>query len=197
MRIVERGLVKMMNNCIFVYMKKLEIHTGTKFGRLTIVKEVQPLIYPSGKPRRKFMCQCVCGKISEITINHLRTNKTKSCGCYRKDPLMNGNLKHKETISHSKGNKLSTEYMTWTNIKTRCYNPNQEFYHLYGGRGIQVCDRWLNSFENFLKDMGRKPSPEYSIERIDVDGNYEPSNCKWATPKEQANNKRRTKKTTN
>jgi hypothetical protein len=75
-------------------------------------------------------------------------------------------------------------------MKTRCYNPNTEYYKHYGGRGIKVCDRWLNSYENFLKDMGPKPSLIYSLDRIDVNGNYEPSNCKWSTPKEQVNNRR-------
>jgi hypothetical protein len=174
-------------------MKKLEINTGTKFNDLTIIKEVEPLRYPDGRPRRKFLCRCVCENTIEVTINHLRSGKTKSCGCYRKNPLMNGNLKHKETISHSIGNKLSSEYMAWVNMKTRCYNPKFEGYKDYGGRTIpiEVCDRWINSFEHFLNDMGRKPSPEYSIDRINVDGNYEPSNCRWATPEQQANNKRK------
>jgi len=82
------------------------------------------------------------------------------------------------------------EYASWEHMKDRCYNQNCNRYYLYGGRGIKVCERWRNSYVAFLKDMGRKPSHIHSIDRLDTNGNYEPSNCKWSTPKEQANNRR-------
>lgn len=94
------------------------------------------------------------------------------------------------THGHTRGYKTSKEYNSWLSMKARCYNPNHEHFHFYGGRGIKICDRWLNSFENFLSDMGTAPSPTHSIDRIDNDGNYEQSNCRWLTHKEQCNNRR-------
>ena len=89
----------------------------------------------------------------------------------------------------------TTEYTSWCQMKQRCYNPNATGYSDYGGRGIQVCERWLNSYDNFLEDLGRKPYPSYSLDRIDGDGDYEPGNCRWASKRVQAQNRREYKTT--
>ena len=95
--------------------------------------------------------------------------------------------------THGESKTRSVEYGTWSRVKTRCYNQKSKDYKDYGGRGIKMCDSWLNSYESFLRDMGRRPKGRYSLDRINVNGNYEPSNCRWATDKEQANNKRKYK----
>jgi len=106
---------------------------------------------------------------------------------------MHQNTGNKYAETH--GKSKTSEYKAWQDMKYRCYNPNNKDYPNYGGRGIAVCDRWLESFDNFLEDMGRKPGIKYSLDKIDNDGNYEPGNCRWATQKEQGYNKSTTKLT--
>jgi hypothetical protein len=176
---------------------RLDIKIGDRFNRLTIVKELEPKMR-SNKLRRNFLVKCDCGVMKDVVLIDLTTQNTKSCGCYEKERQIESNTKHSE--ASYRNNKLTTEYRTWVGMKVRCYNPNRKDYKNYGGREskpIKVCDRWLNSFENFLEDMGRKPGPEYSIDRIDFNGNYEPSNCRWADKITQARNKRNVKHKSN
>jgi hypothetical protein len=161
--------------------RKLEIKSGDKYGRLTIIKEVEPYIAPNGDKRRKFECLCNCGNTTNVKLNDLTHNRITSCGCLNKEMSKNRLITH--------GLRYHPLYKTWCGLKQRCYNTKYVRYNDWGGRGIKVCDRWLNSFENFLEDMGNRPNG-YSIDRIDNDGNYEPNNCRWADNKTQRHNQR-------
>jgi len=159
--------------------KGLRIHNrnlvGCKFERWTVVDYAV---------RNKFgfamwKCQCECGTINIVCENTLIRGKSKSCGCIAKEV-------HSARGRHHESHNNST-YSSWIHMNSRCNNPNSNGYNNYGGRGIKICDRW-KIYENFRDDMGEKPGSEYSIDRIDNDGNYEPDNCRWSTFKEQMNN---------
>jgi len=159
----------------------LTITTGMRFGRLEIVSEAERLRYKHGT-QRQFVCKCECGNIITTTLPHLRAGNVASCGCLQSD---SGRLRatHGLTGSHL--------YMVWVNMKTRCNNPNASRFENHGGRGIQVCDEWNESFDSFAEwAMSNGFSPALQLDRIDNDGNYCPSNCRFVTRKQQARNKR-------
>lgn len=158
--------------------------TSLRFGRFTV------LGYLGKNAHRQAMweVECTCGSIRKVVGCSLSGGHSTSCGCIATEKMVVASTKH----GHGKRSGRSSEMTAWKNMKMRCCNPKTLSYNLYGGRGIQVCERWLNSFENFLADMGEKPVPKrrYTLERKDTNGNYEPANCIWATHKEQARNLR-------
>lgn len=154
--------------------RKLSIKVGDKFTRLTVTF-VPPYGLGSRGNLSKVDCLCECGNTATLAPAALVSGKTQSCGC----------LKLKRD-----GDSASAEFGIWYRMIARCYDQDSKDYPDYGGRGIAVCDRWRESYPNFLFDMGRRPSKELSIDRIEVNGNYEKSNCRWATDEQQANNRR-------
>lgn len=150
--------------------------TGIKYGMLTAEKRVESTRH--GQAR--WVCRCDCGRRVTVIGVNLTSGMTQSCGCLR--------ARRSREVNATHGMSKKTEYTIWLNMRRRCTDPNVKGYKYYGGRGITVCERW-NTFENFLADMGRRPSWELTLDRINVNGNYEPGNCRWATWKQQANNK--------
>jgi hypothetical protein len=150
--------------------------TGRRFSRLVAVKFHGNT--PSGA---KWECLCDCGNRKIVTRYQLRSGGTKSCGCLNRDKIVQRNFKH--------GLTNAPEYPVWANMRQRCVNPKNKAYKYYGGRGIKYCERW-ESFSNFLADMGKRPDG-LTLERINTNGNYEPSNCKWATWSEQRKSQRK------
>lgn len=157
--------------------------TGQTFGRLTVVS-LAPSHLSARKKSVRWNCRCACGKVKPILGYSLKKGETKSCGCLRRELAAKREITHGHTVL----GKQTRTYQCWCDMRKRCSNPKATGYARYGGRGITVCDRWLESFENFLADMGECPAG-FEIDRKDVNGNYEPSNCRWLTKRDQSRNK--------
>lgn len=150
--------------------------TGTTFGRLTVVEFAGYLV---GRTQSYWRCTCQCGQVIECRGSHLLTGNITSCGCFRREKRM------------THGRHGTPEYRSWHGMLQRCHDVNATAYPQYGGRGISVCDEWRRSFAAFIGDMGEKPTPRHSIDRIDNSGNYCKENCRWSTSSEQCSNTRR------
>ena len=165
-------------------MKRLNL-AGQRFERLTVIHRL-----PNAGREVMWRCFCDCGTEAAASTSHLRSGRTRSCGCLHREV--------RAEVTRTHGLVRTPEYAIWRAMVQRCTNPNNNKFYAYGARGISVCPEWL-TFEGWLADVGMRPAdPEWwegkraywSIDRIDVDGNYEPSNVRWATPTQQANNKR-------
>lgn len=158
--------------------------TGQRFGRLTVESRTDDHYYPSGRHDVQYICRCDCGSVVTVLGIHLRSEHTVSCGCYRVETSRDTMTTHGMT-----GTRL---HNIWKNMLERCTNVNHKNYDIYGGRGITVCEEWLNSFESFYEwSMQSGYESNLTLDREDVNKGYCPSNCRWITQKEQCNNTRR------
>lgn len=156
--------------------------TGQTFGRWTVLCFARREQYASGSTKVYWIARCTCGSERDVLAASLRSGASRSCGCEANERLA------ARLVTH--GQSRSPEYRTWGGMVQRCTNPRGTEWANYGGRGIEVCAEWRESFEAFLAHVGPKPTPSHSIDRIDVNGNYEPGNVRWATQPEQNANRR-------
>ncbi len=159
--------------------------TSLVFGRLTVIEFSHSQKYKGGA-RAIWKCLCRCGKTTFVRGGNLQSGNTTSCECAHRDKM----TKHGHAASSRNGKPPSSLYSCWVSMKNRCESRQYHGYSHYGGRGISICERWRNSFVNFLADVGERPGPEYSLDRIDNDGDYEPGNVRWATARQQRRNSR-------
>lgn len=157
--------------------ERLNIPNGTVFGRLKVITEDTPHVYPSGKSRRAFKCECDCGDVSTYLVNRLRSGHTRSCGCY----VLEKNTTH--------GMHATRQYKIWTGMKLRCTNPKDTAYYAYGAKGISYCTSW-EVFENFWKDMEEGYAENLTLDRIDNSLGYCKDNCRWETNSVQMFNRK-------
>jgi hypothetical protein len=167
-------------------MAKFQDLTGANFGRLTVISY-------RGKNRNGksvWLCHCSCGNATSAEISQLNAGKVTSCGCLARDLAKSRTAKVMKSHGHSAKGIRSPEYNAWRHMNQRCSNPDYKQWKDYGGRGISVCPEWRESFEAFLDDVGPRPSPELTLDRIQNDGNYEPGNVRWADRTIQSQNRR-------
>jgi hypothetical protein len=162
-------------------MSHLIDHTGKRFGRLTALRRD----FDNSKVGTYWICQCDCGTVKSVPGSNLVKGLANSCGCLQRERA----AKAATTHGFAPSKKKPSEYTTWRSMRNRCERPACVAYRDYGGRGIKVCERW-KLFVNFLEDMGLKPTPKHTLDRIDNDGDYSPENCRWVTREANGRNKR-------